>query len=120
MVIKQSIKRALKPEQDYWLPVHLVDRIAKMRKVTAKLADELIGSQPMKKSPTQWTYRAKAAHLKTVSVRPSSLDAPVGEEGDTTFGELVGDEIEATFENLQEKSMSSDIKKVISQLEDRS
>ena len=120
--IKQSIKRALANQsKTIRLPVHLVDRIAKMRKITAKLADEL------DREPTdeEIAYAMdlpvnKVAHLKTVSVRPSSLDAPVGEEGDTTFGELVGDETEATpFENLQEKSMSSDIKKVISQLEDR-
>ena len=36
---------------------------------------------------------SKVAHLKSVSVRPASLDAPVGEEGDSaTFGEIVGDD----------------------------
>jgi RNA polymerase primary sigma factor len=44
----------------------------------------------------------------------------VGEDGDTTFGELVGDENETSpLDNLQEKSVSNDIKTVISQLEDR-
>ena len=77
-----------------------------MRKVTAQLADEL------DREPTdeEIAYAMdmpvnKIAHLKSVGVRPSSLDAPVGEDGDTTFGELVGDENEATpLENLQEKS----------------
>ena len=35
------------------------------------------------------------AHLKSVSVRPSSLDAPVGLDGNTSFGDLVGDGFEA-------------------------
>ena len=40
--IKQSIKRALANQsKTIRLPVHLVDRIARMRKVTAQLADEL-------------------------------------------------------------------------------
>lgn len=120
--IKQSIKRALANQsKTIRLPVHLVDRIAKMRKTTAQLADEL------DREPTdeEIAYAMdmpvnKIAHLKSVSVRPSSLDAPVGEDGDTTFGELVGDENEATpFENLQEKTMSNDIKSIISQLEPR-
>lgn len=120
--IKQSIKRALANQsKTIRLPVHLVDRISKMRKITAQLADEL------DREPTDEEIAYvmglpvnKVAHLKSVSVRPSSLDAPIGEDGETTFGELVGDENEASpLENLQEKSMSNDIKAVINQLEDR-
>lgn len=120
--IKQSIKRALANQsKTIRLPVHLVDRISKMRKITAQLADEL-DREP---SDEEIAYTMglpvnKVAHLKSVSVRPSSLDAPVGEDGNTTFGELVGDENEASpLENLQEKSISNDIKSVIGQLEDR-
>ncbi len=120
--IKQSIKRALANQsKTIRLPVHLVDRIAKMRKVTAQLADEL-DREP---SDEEIGYAMdmpvnKVAHLKSVSIRPASLDAPVGEDGDTTFGELVGDENEATpLENLQEKSLSNDIKSIINRLEDR-
>ena len=92
-----------------------------MRKITAQLADEL-DREP---SDEEIGYAMdmpvnKVAHLKSVSIRPASLDAPVGEDGDTTFGELVGDENEASpLENLQEKSISSDIKSVIERLEDR-
>jgi RNA polymerase primary sigma factor len=120
--IKQSIKRALANQsKTIRLPVHLVDRIAKMRKVTAQLADEL-DREP---SDEEIAYLMdmpvnKVAHLKSVSIRPASLDAPVGEDGETTFGELVGDGNEATpLENLQEKSVSQDIKSVIGRLEDR-
>ena len=38
----------------------------------------------------------KVAHLKSVSTRPASLDAPVGEDGETSFSELVGDEDQRT------------------------
>lgn len=120
--IKQSIKRALANQsKTIRLPVHLVDRIARMRKITAQLADEL-DREP---SDEEIAYVMgmpinKVAHLKSVSVRPASLDAPIGEDGDTTFGELVGDENEATpLENLQEKSISNDIKSVIGRLDDR-
>ena len=120
--IKQSIKRALANQsKTIRLPVHLVDRIAKMRKITGQLADEL-DREP---SDEEIAYEMglpvnKVAHLKSVSVRPSSLDAPIGEDGDTTFGELVGDENEATpFETFQDKSMSNDIRDVIAQLDDR-
>jgi len=120
--IKQSIKRALANQsKTIRLPVHLVDKIAKMRKVTAQLADEL------EREPTdeEIGYAMgmpvnKIAHLKSVSVRPSSLDAPVGEDESTAFGELVGDENQATpYEDLREKSMNGDVKTMIGHLEER-
>jgi RNA polymerase primary sigma factor len=120
--IKQSIKRALANQsKTIRLPVHLVDRIARMRKITAELAEELDREPTDEEIAYEMDLPVnKVAHLKSVSVRPSSLDAPVGEDGDTTFGELVGDENEASpLDNLQEKSVSNDIKSVIGQLEDR-
>jgi RNA polymerase primary sigma factor len=120
--IKQSIKRALANQsKTIRLPVHLVDKIAKMRQVTAKLADEL-DREP---ADDEIAYEMgmpvnKVSHLKSVSVRPSSLDAPIGENGDTSFGELVGDENQATpLDDLQEKSIRTDIQSVISLLEPR-
>ena len=120
--IKQSIKRALANQsKTIRLPVHLVDKIAKIRKVTAQLADEL-DREP---SDEEIGYVIgmpvnKVAHLKSVSVRPSSLDAPIGEDGDTSFGELVGDENQATpLENLQEKSTNENIRSVLGLLDER-
>jgi len=120
--IKQSIKRALANQsKTIRLPVHLVDKIAKMRRITAALADEL-DREP---SDEEIGYEMgmpvnKVAHLKSVSVRPSSLDAPVGEDGDTSFGELVGDENQTTpLENLQQKSIHNDIQSVIGLLDQR-
>jgi RNA polymerase primary sigma factor len=92
-----------------------------MRKITAELAEELDREPTDEEIAYEMDLPVnKVAHLKSVSVRPSSLDAPVGEDGDTTFGELVGDENETSpLDNLQEKSVSNDIKSVISQLEER-
>jgi len=120
--IKQSIKRALANQsKTIRLPVHLVDKIAKIRKMTAQLADEL------DREPTdeEIAYAMdmpvnKIAHLKSVSVRPASLDAPVGEEGDTSFGDMIGDDSQTTpLEDLQAKSINNDIKSVIGLLEPR-
>jgi len=63
----------------------------------------------------------KVAHLKSVSVRPASLDAPIGEDGDSsTFGEIVGDENAASpFESLRERSLNADLKAMVDSLEPR-
>ncbi len=121
--IKQSIKRALANQsKTIRLPVHLVDKIAKMRRTAMALTEEL-GREPTDEEiaielgiPT-----SKVAHLKSVSVRPASLDAPVGEESDsTTFGEIVGDENAASpFENLRAKNLNLDLHAMVDSLEPR-
>ncbi len=121
--IKQSIKRALANQsKTIRLPVHLVDKIAKMRRTAMALTEEL-GREPTDEEiaielqiPTN-----KVAHLKSVSVRPASLDAPVGDAGDsTTFGEMVGDERTVNpLDSLKENSEKSDLHRMIEQLDDR-
>ncbi|MGJ3243164.1 MAG: sigma-70 family RNA polymerase sigma factor [Opitutales bacterium] len=120
--IKQSIKRALANQsKTIRLPVHLVDKIAKMRKLAMAMAEEL-GREP---TDEEIAFEMgmpvnKVAHLKSVSVRPTSLDAPVGEDQDTSFGELVGDEDAPTpYDTLQVNSLNSDVKTLIDRLDSR-
>ena len=121
--IKQSMKRALANQsKTIRLPVHLVDKISKMRKMIAKLTDEL-GREPENEEiaaelqiPT-----AKVALLKTVSVRPASLDAPVGEDNDSaTLGDLVGDDAAVSpYENLGDKNLRDDLSAMVNSLDPR-
>ncbi len=120
--IKQAIKRALASHgKTIRLPVHLIDRIARMRRVTNQLTEEL------HREPTNDEIALimelpvnKIAHLRSVSTRPASLEAPVGDDGDTSFGDLIRDESQATpFENLRGKSVVGDIQAMISRLPKR-
>ena len=121
--IKQSMKRALANQsKTIRLPVHLVDKISRMRKMIAKLTDEL-GREPENEEiaaelqiPT-----AKVALLKTVSVRPASLDAPVGEDNDSaTLGDLVGDEAAVSpYEGLGDKNLKEDLSAMVNSLDPR-
>jgi len=120
--IKQSIKRALANQsKTIRLPVHLVDKISRMRKATTFLQEEL-GREPTNDElagvleiPVN-----KIAHLKTVSARPSSLDAPVGEDDSTELGELVRDENAATpYDDLHGKTSLQDLNALIEKLEPR-
>jgi RNA polymerase primary sigma factor len=121
--IKQSIKRALANQsKTIRLPVHLVDKISKMRRTAMALTEQL-GREPSDEElaaelqiPT-----SKVAHLKSVSVRPASLDAPIGEEGDSaTFGEIVGDDNAVSpYEGLREKNLTSDLHAMVESLDKR-
>lgn len=121
--IKQSIKRALANQsKTIRLPVHLVDKISRMRKMAMLLTEEL-GREPSDQELADELEMPvnKVSHLKTVSVRPSSLNAPVGEDGNATeFGELVGDDNAPTpYENLHEKSLRGDLHEMIEGLDPR-
>ncbi|HSY54287.1 MAG TPA: RNA polymerase sigma factor RpoD/SigA [Opitutaceae bacterium] len=121
--IKQSIKRALANQsKTIRLPVHLVDKISKMRK-TAMALTEQFGREPTDEELARELQipTSKVAHLKSVSVRPTSLDAPIGEEGDSgSFGDIVGDEnATSPFENLLGKNTNADLQEMIGSLEKR-
>ena len=120
--IKQSIKRALaNHSKTIRVPVHLVDRISKMRKTIKELTDKF-GREPCDEEigyameiPTN-----KVAHLKSISAQPKSLDAPISDESETSFGDLVGDENQSSpFEDLDTKMQNLDIQSVVNQLEPR-
>ncbi|MFP4352335.1 MAG: RNA polymerase sigma factor RpoD/SigA [Puniceicoccaceae bacterium] len=120
--IKQSIKRALANQsKTIRLPVHLVDRIAKMRKITAALADEF-GREPSDDeiAAEMGIPVNKVAHLKSVSMRPTSLDAPIGDDESTSFGQLVGDENAINpFDTLRSKSQMIDLDEILEDLDER-
>ena len=121
--IKQSIKRALANQsKTIRLPVHLVDKISKMRK-TAMVLSEGLGRDPTDEELAMELQipTSKVAHLKSVSVRPASLDAPVGEDGDSsTFGEIVGDEnATSPYDNLRDKNMNADLHSMVDSLDKR-
>lgn len=92
--IKQSIKRALANQsKTIRLPVHMVDKISKMRKMSNAMADDL-GREPSdaELAAELGLSRAKLTLIKQSAQRPSSLDAPVLEGEATEYGELIGDE----------------------------
>jgi RNA polymerase primary sigma factor len=120
--IKQSIKRALANQaKTIRLPVHLVDKISKMRRIGMQMSERL-GREPTDQELADKLdmTRAKVAQLRQISVRPASLDAPIGDDDATEFGEIVGDENAATpFEMLRDKTLRADINEVLTELEPR-
>src|SRR5690606_23823153 len=121
--IKQSIKRALANQsKTIRLPVHLVDKIAKMRRTALALTEEL-GREPTDEEIARELQipTSKVAHLKSVSVRPASLDAPISDDGDSaSFGEIVGDENAVNpFDSLRDRSRNSDLHAMVESLDPR-
>jgi RNA polymerase primary sigma factor len=120
--IKQSIKRALANQsKTIRLPVHLVDKISKMRRVSLRMSEEL-GRQATDEELAEeiGISSAKISQLKTVSIRPASLDAPVSHDDSKKFGEIVGDEDAQTpFEVLRDKNLRDEVNDLLEVLDDR-
>ncbi len=120
--IKQSIRRALARQgKTIGFPVHLVEKIARIRRITLQLSGELGRDPTDEEVASQMDLPAhKVAHLKSVSVRPASLDAPVGVNRSISFSEIIGDENALSpFENLRIKSLAAEITQAIGQLDER-
>jgi RNA polymerase primary sigma factor len=120
--IKQSISRALANQsKTIRLPVHLVDKISKMRRVSLQMSEEL-GREPTNEELGDEIGIAsgKVSQLKTVSIRPASLDAPISDDDSTEFGEIVGDEYAQTpFELLRDKNLRNELGGLLDVLDDR-
>ncbi|MFZ9933514.1 MAG: sigma-70 family RNA polymerase sigma factor [Chthoniobacterales bacterium] len=120
--IKQSIKRALANQsKTIRLPVHLVDKIGKIRRVAARMTEDL-GREPTSEELADELGLpvAKVSHLKNVAVRPASLDARINADDDTPFGDLVSDEkAEDPFAVLRDKDLRDEIVDLLAILDAR-
>ena len=106
--IKQSIKRALSNQsKTIRLPVHLVDKIARMRRISNMLSESL-GRDPSNEELGEelGLPARKVAMLKQVSQRTTSLDEPTGEEGKGTYNDVIEDEkTESPLDALVNKNL---------------
>ena len=120
--IRQSIKRALSNQgRTIRLPVHLGEKISKMRRVALHLSEE-IGREPTDDELGEEIGIAseKVSHLKTASTSLASLDAPIGDDDLTELGESVADEQARTpFELLRDKDLHNDVDGLLEVLDDR-
>ena len=120
--IKQSIKRALANQsKTIRLPVHLVDKISKMRRAAMKL-QEILGREPTDEELAHdiGISPARVAQLRTAAIRPASLDAPIGDDESNNYAEVVQDENAfSPYEQLEEKTVTVMLKEMVENLDPR-
>lgn len=120
--IKRAIKSALANQsKTIRLPAKTIEKITRMRRVSAHMGNEL-GREPSENELGEELGIAaeKVARLKSVGLRPESLNAPIGVEEQTELGENVPDEqTPSPFESLREKDFSGQIDQVFKSLNQR-
>jgi RNA polymerase primary sigma factor len=120
--IKQSIKRALANQsKTIRVPVHLADKIGKVRRVSLQMSEEL-GREPTDDELGEeiGIDSDKIARLKSVGIRPASLDAPIADNESTEFSEVIGDdEAQTPFELLRDKNLLGEVDGLLEVLDPR-
>lgn len=120
--IKQSIKRALANQsKTIRLPVHMVDKIAKLRRISRMLT-EASGREPTDEELCEETgiSRKKLTMLKRAAQRPTSLDAPVGDDESSSYSEIIGDERAVNpLDALSDKNMHGQLDDLLEVLDER-
>jgi RNA polymerase primary sigma factor len=120
--IKWAIKRALvNQSKTVRLPAQVVDRIARMRRVSAQVSNDL-GREPTDEELAEelGIPNEKITRLKRAGLRPASLDAPIYDEEQTALCENIPDDQSLTpFEFLREKDFSEQIDRLLKTLNER-
>ena len=120
--IKQSIKRALANQsKTIRLPVHLVDKISKMRRIGMRLQEEL-GREPTDEELADELdmTATRVRQMRMASIRPASLDAPIGDDDSNNFSDVVEDEnATSPYDNLEDKTVTDMLQEMVKHLDPR-
>ncbi|MCL4250254.1 MAG: sigma-70 family RNA polymerase sigma factor [Anaerolineae bacterium] len=91
--IRQAVSRAVADQgRTIRVPVHMGDQLNRMRRIQLQLTQEL-GREPSIEELAQGmeTTPDKVENLMEIARRPISLETPIDDEGDSTFGDFVED-----------------------------
>ncbi len=120
--IKQAIKRALASQsKTIRVPVHMLDKIWKMRRVALRLQEQL-AREPTDEELAEelGTTAARVAQMRVAGARPASLDASIDGEDSSAFGEIVEDEkADTPYELLEDQTFRRMLREMVRTLSPR-
>ncbi len=121
--IRQGVTRAIADQaRTIRIPVHMIETINKYKKVARKLEQKL----EREPEPEEVAARMedvdleKARQIERIRRRPASIEAPVGEEGDSRLKDFLPDEKVISPDDITSNSMLKEkIQDVLSTLDAR-
>ena len=120
--IRQAITRAIADQaRTIRIPVHMVETINKLKKVTRKLAQEL------SRKPTEDELAAemnvsisKLREIIKIAQEPLSLETPIGKEEDSRLGDFIQDDnVDAPVKMVASELLKEDLADVLCTLSPR-
>lgn len=120
--IRQAITRAIADQaRTIRIPVHMVETINKLIRVSRKLMQEL-GREP---SPEEIAEKMelspdKVREILKISQKTTSLETPIGDDEDSYLGDFIEDTKQASpYDTTSQKLLKENIDEVLSALSDR-
>jgi len=120
--IKQSIRRALSDQsKTIRIPVHATDKLLHIRKAATKLEEELGREPTAEEISDELDIPAKQVRLlQTAAIRPTSLDAPLGDDDSNRISDVIADDrATSPYQNLEDKTNVDMVRQVIEILDPR-
>lgn len=120
--IRQAITRAIADQaRTIRIPVHMVETINKLKKITRKLAQDK-GRKPTEEeiAEAMEISVSKLRDIVKVAQEPISLETPIGKEEDSKLGDFIEDkEGETPASNVTQELLKEDITEVMAGLSAR-
>ncbi len=120
--IKQSMRRAIANQsKTIRLPSHVVDKLSVMRRASLRLQESL-GREPTNEELAAEVGMPprKVARLREASIRPASLDMPIGDDESSRLADIVPDERSVNpYQRLEDQTMLDLLRELVTKLEQR-
>ena len=103
------------------LPVHLLDKLAKVRRISAVMSEEL-GREPSDEELSEETGIPirKLSLLRQASQKPASLDAPMNDDASSEFGDMISDDRALDpSDAMESKNLHGEIGDMMDSLDER-
>ena len=120
--IRQAITRAIADQaRTIRIPVHMVETINKLKKVTRKLAQELSRKPTEDELAQEMNISiSKLREIIKVAQEPISLETPIGKEEDSRLGDFIEDkDADAPVKTVAHELLREDLAEVLSGLSPR-
>ena len=120
--IRQAITRAIADQaRTIRIPVHMVETINKLKKVTRRLAQELSRKPTEDELAVEMGVSiSKLREIVKIAQEPLSLETPIGKEEDSRLGDFIEDkEADAPIKTVASELLREDLAEVLCTLSPR-
>ncbi|MGC8846315.1 MAG: RNA polymerase sigma factor RpoD, partial [Candidatus Hydrogenedens sp.] len=120
--IRQAITRAIADQaRTIRIPVHMIESINKLARANRSLIQKFGREPNVEEIADEMELPVERVHsIRKISQDPMSLETPIGDDGDTTFGDFIEDEnVENPSDTTQHRLFIDKINEVLKTLTER-
>jgi RNA polymerase primary sigma factor len=120
--IRQAITRAIADQaRTIRIPVHMVETINKLMRISRQLMQDLGREPTPEEIGTEMDLDPeKVREILKISQKTTSLETPIGDDGDSFLGDFIADDNQVTpYDATANRMLKEDIERVLGTLTDR-